>query len=171
MKGKRNMKDEEEKLKKATKRKKMYIFLMIILIVCLIILSYWEIVYRIGNDCSHGGPLADDYFTETQMFNMQFNQYEGERVKGSNVKQLCKEVKENNLYSIDDKEKIIEVRIIKSNETNEVNYNSETDTLVNTKGEFGTEYYNIIKTDTYKVKCNYSENGVIQLITVEKNNK
>lgn len=165
------MESQEERFKKAITRRKIYQIIMTILIIVLMVIIYWDVIFFIStNNCNNSSPrgvLLEDRLSEEYIFNSKFEAYIGERIRGNNIKQLCKMVQTNNIENANDK--LVKVGIALNKKDNKTYSNSDPDNLVNQKGEFGTEYDKINSGSTYQVQCNYNNSGLVQSITIVKN--
>lgn len=147
---------------------------LLITAVILLIIIIIAIGLKILNSTSGGTNEAETlaYQMKVKIFNLQWTQYEGEKEKGTNVKELFEKVIANN----QDEETMVHISFIYLNSSTNTGLGAYTEGL-----RLHYEYDKMVKAigqlierninDTYKIKVKYDYSGLVRYVKVINLNK
>lgn len=137
--------------------KALIIAAAILISIMIISLGIWA--FSIANNASKDVDLDEATIAS---FNQNFKQYEGTRISGNTVKSLIDAVRSNNIKHVDDKSMQVAITGVCTISDSD---NASTITSAATKATNTIE-----NGSTYKVAFSYAESGLIETITITKNN-
>lgn len=122
------------------------------ILIAIVLITFGVMILSQGSEIIKSSSMSE---TEIATFNAKFTSFEGDSVRGSKVNSLFNTVIQNNLSQEDDGKKV-EV----GQTTTGTEWLSKSATNVTNKADTGK---------TYTVKCDYSDTGLINHITVTQN--
>ena len=135
------------------------------ILIPILIISFGVIILGQGSDVINNADMSE---AEVTTYNGKFEAYEGTAVRGSNVKQMCKIVKQHNLKNQDDSSKqVMVVMVSKPASGTTLAKSSATDgDIVKKDGKDGTNAANVKSGNAYIVKCFYGQGGLVEQIAI-----
>lgn len=135
------------------------------ILVCILLIGVGMLVYTSAQGSVSEG-LSQMSSQEKDLFNQQFQQYEGTRVSGSNVRALINKVNSNNTQNADMPEKLVEIITTGNNAPNigGTSGTSYSAAKINTAGT-----YTVLVEDKGNSKNAVAGDGLMDTITISYN--
>lgn len=131
------------------------------ILVCILLIGVGMLVYTSAQGSVSEG-LSQMSSQEKDLFNQQFQQYEGTRVSGSNVRALINKVNSNNTQNADMPEKLVEIKA--GNGCPDIGTGPYTASKINTAGT-----YTVLVEDKGNSKKAVAGDGLMDYITISYN--
>lgn len=121
------------------------------ILISIVLITFGVMILGQGSSVIKDASMSE---TEVSTFNAKFTSFEGSKVRGSKVNSLINTVIQNNLSQDDDGKKV--------SITGSITVDTKDTDSSGKKADTGK---------TYEVICEYSENGLINTITVKETKK